>query len=530
MAPSPQSLVSFSRLVWLGLGVTLLAYLVRFGYGYGYSDQDDVLPFVMALGDPALFASDWFVQEQLGTLNVRTYVAYGLWALAHVMSLEWAVGVAYLASFGLLFSGLYRVYMSATGHQVASVAAVFVALVLTPQWTLGGNDLAHSMFVPSMLAWGIVLHGVHAAQRRRWGTAGAIVGAAVIAQALVGLQVALVIGIALLLHSVFAKRWRPTLAFGAGVLVASSPMLIPLILQVVTAAPLPESAPSIRTVLAEYRAPHHYLVNAFPMRAWVRFGVLLATGIGAALWLTYKALVHQHLRPALAVLAIIGVTLACATVLTVVWPSTFVLKLQLFKLTVLAKVILIGLIAMGLATVLPALDAHVLTSRRTLVATGVAGLLICGGVLATRPDATPWHPRMGSTVAMHELMTWAHAESSADAHFLVPPTWSGFRTQARRSTVVTIKGFPFTDAAMVAWYHRMRAVVPEGSEGSAYHLPITARTDAGYAALSSTALETAADTYAATHIVTPIDTLSTVWVHAATFGDWHVHERRGLQP
>jgi len=450
-----------------------------------------------------------------------------LWALPTGRPREWAVGLVSTASVGLLCGGLYRGYLLATGHQVASLGAVFVALVLTPQWTLGGNDLAHSMFVPSMLAWGIVLHGIHAAQQRRWGLAGGLVGAAVIAQALVGVQVALVVGMALLLRSVFTRRWRPVMAFSGGVMLASSPMLIPLVTQVVTAAPLSESAPSIQMVLAEYRAPHHYLITAFPQRSWVRFGMLLGAGLSAAVWITFATPKNQHVRPAVAVLAILGAVLGCATLFTVVWPNTFVLKLQLFKLTVLGKVVLIGLLAAALATRLPASDTHWLTARRTLVATGLAALLACGGVLGSRTDATLWHPRMGSTADAQALMAWARAASTEDAHFLVPPTWSGFRSQARRSAVVTIKGFPFTDAAMVEWYHRMHAVVPEGS---ANHLPITARTDAGYAALSVSAFETAADAYEATHIVTPLDTLSALWVRAATFGDWHVHERRGLQP
>jgi len=52
--------------------VTLLAYVVRSGYGYGYREQDDVLPFVMALPDPSHFPSDWFVPHQLPSLHLPT--------------------------------------------------------------------------------------------------------------------------------------------------------------------------------------------------------------------------------------------------------------------------------------------------------------------------------------------------------------------------------------------------------------------------------------------------------------------------
>ncbi|MEM6645269.1 MAG: DUF6798 domain-containing protein [Bacteroidota bacterium] len=527
MAPSPQPLVSSSRLAWLGVGVTLLAYLARFGYGYGYSDQDDVLPFVMALGDGARFASDWFVQEQLASLNVRTYVAYGLWALGLLLPLEWAVCLVYIASFGLLASGLYRVYMAATKHQMASLGGVFVALVLTPQWTLGGNDLAHSMFVPSMLAWGVVLHGLHAAQRQRWGVAGVLVGLSVIVQALVGLQVGLVLGVLLLIHAVRERRWRPVVVFSGGVLLASSPMLVPLVGQVLAAAPLPDSGPSIRTILAEYRAPHHYLVSAFPPRAWLRFGLLLALGLGTAGWLAYRRPKTPQLRPALVLLAIVGGMLLGAAVFTLVWPNTLVLKLQLFKLTVLAKVVLIGLLAGGTASIIPAVDAHPLTARRTLIMAGLAALLVCGALLVSRTDATPWQPRMGHTADEEALMAWARAQTADDALVLVPPTWSGFRTQARRSAVVTIKGFPFTDVAMAEWYSRMRTIVPEDTTDPR---SLTASVDAGYVALPAQALEAAADAYRATHVVTAHRALSSQWTHAAAFGEWHVHKRAEVEP
>ncbi len=48
-------------------------YVFRFGYGFGTSDQDEFIPYLLSLIDPALFENDWFVQTQQAAFSVRTY-------------------------------------------------------------------------------------------------------------------------------------------------------------------------------------------------------------------------------------------------------------------------------------------------------------------------------------------------------------------------------------------------------------------------------------------------------------------------
>ncbi|GAB5521838.1 MAG: hypothetical protein RhofKO_40890 [Rhodothermales bacterium] len=507
----------------MALGLVLLAYLIRFGYGYGFSDQDDVLPYVIALNESQLFATDWFVQTQLATLNVRTYVAYGLFGLSQLFPLEWVVGLLFVVAFGLIARGLDRIYAYATDHLLYRLAAVFIALVLTPQWTLGGNDLMHSMLVPSMLAWGLALHGLGHAIGEQWIRTAIFLGGSVLIQALVGLQVALVLGIMLLIRTVRSRQFRPLFVFSLLFLIVSSPMLVPLLMSTMSATPQLEGLTSIQTILAEYRAPHHYLATSFPPRAWIRFGLLCGMGMGAAWWVYRRGLSISLVQKALAALGVIAVILLLAVLFTLVWPSTFVLKLQLFKLTVLAKVVLIGLVAMAGGAIMSMIRSPLTISTKQLRLVSLGIGVVALGVFLVRSEAMPLHPRSGAaTQEAERMLEWARTESPVDALFLIPPTWSGFRTQAQRSAVVTIKGFPFTDATMHSWYMRMQAVAPLSPDDAQ---PLTGKVDAAYATQSWSALANAADHYRASHIITQLDTSTNGWERVAHFSPWRVYAR-----
>ena len=175
----------------------LLLYVLRFGYDYGASDQDEFLPYLLHRLDPTLFAQDWFVLTQASTFGIRTYFVLLLQGLSLVVPAWLAVLVLYVSAWLLTAGAVYALGHAFTRNRLAAAAAVVLALVLTPQWTLGGNDLAHSMLVPSMVGWGLGLWGLVFFLRYRPGQAALLLGTATWMQPLVGLQLAGLLGLML---------------------------------------------------------------------------------------------------------------------------------------------------------------------------------------------------------------------------------------------------------------------------------------------------------------------------------------------
>ncbi len=449
------------------LGALLLYYL-RFGYHYATSDQGEILPFLFHRLDPSLLANDWFVQTQVADFSIRTYFVMLLEGLSLVMPVWTGVLLGYIAAWLALATAVYRIAQTLTLDRVAAVATVVLVLVLTPQWTLGGNDLVTSILVPSMAAWALALWGVVFFLRSRLRLAALLLGIATCLQMLVGLQIAGLLGVLLLLDlrdpSMRARRWREVLIFSGIYLACALPALGPLVYQQATSASVGHR-PTLFYILAAFRNPHHYLFLSFSPRSMLRFGMVLAGGL-AALWLLQKRGRLHRADFVKRVLTLTGLFGTLAFFLTEITPVLFVAKLQLFKYTVFAKLLLVGMLCGAGSLLLPtrvhaAIDG--LLERRWLLLIAVllawsltlTSTLAFDGLLRAKAG-----PLTQSNTPEGSIAAWARTKTPRDALFAVPPSWSGFRSQAQRALVVDFKAFPFQDAQMFVWFERLYDLAP----------------------------------------------------------------------
>ncbi len=468
-APEISPLAAVRRAPLWVFPAALLLFFLRFGYDYGVSDQDEVLPYLLHRLHPELLAQDWFVMTQAAGFGVRSYFVTVLQSLAVFVPVWLAVLLLYVACWLALAAAVYALGRLLTDHRGAAAAAVVGALVLTPQWTLGGNDLAHGMLVPSMAAWALGLWGLVLFLRRRMPWAGVLLGLATWMQALVGLHLAGLLGLVLLFRLARGggAHVRPLLIFSASFLLSALPALGPLAYGQLTGAAPAEAAgtPSLFYVMAQFRNPHHYLFYAFPARSLVRFGLLAALG-GIGLALLHRRGRLQHTDVLAPVFALIAVCCLVAFVFTEVRPSLFVAQLQLFKMTVLAKLLLVIALCGAVFAYLPdwiarGADRLLATRRLGLALTLAAWLAVLGGIALDvgflRNRARPL-AHAGTPVAQVEA--WARTQAPRDAVFAVPPSWSGFRSRAERAVVVDFKAFPFRARDARAWFARLTALAP----------------------------------------------------------------------
>lgn len=287
-------------------------------------------------------------------------------------------------------------------------------------------------------------------------------------QALVGLQLAGLLGLILLWRLVrHEETVRGVLLFAATFVLIALPALGPLVYQQLAGSPLDtaQDGPSMFYVLAQVRVPHHYLFYSFPTRSLLRFGTLvLFGGISALLFTRHRPLPHQATLMGVFI-GIIGLCLF-AFVGTEIIPSLFVAQLQLFKTTVLAKLMLVILICGAVAVWLPAALARFLDRLLDFKTSGLVviltlwALLIGGIVLDIDKIEAKIGPLAHEGTPQEQVETWARTQTPRDALFAVPPSWSGFRSRAERAIVVNFKAFPYREGLNEAWFERLTQWAP----------------------------------------------------------------------
>jgi hypothetical protein len=94
-------------------------------------------------------------------------------------------------------------------------------------------------------------------------------------------------------------------------------------------------------------------------------------------------------------------------------------------------------------------------------ATGFAYLLVLACIfLKVGPMYKEARPLARVGTPLEQVETWARTNTPTDAVFAVPPTWSSFRSHARRAIVINFKSFPYRDALIYTWFERLTDLAP----------------------------------------------------------------------
>ncbi len=492
---------------------SLLIFLLRRDYGFGFSDQDEVIPYLLQLLDSSLFATDWFVTYQTSSFGPRTGFVWLILPIAKILGVHGAFLLVFLASWTASACAIYALAHELLRDKVAAAASVAAVMLLTPKFTLGGNDLVASMLTPSVAAWSLALWSLVLFVRGRTVRSAALAGLATWLQALVGLQMAMLIGV-LLLWSGFRSRspYIYALAYAAVALPALAPIAVQQLAPAASA-----DGPGLFYILFEFRAPHHYLPMSFTRISAAGFGFLSVLGlIGYRLLRTHMRADHRRfvLRTLLVVVAAGGLSF----VGTEIVPLSAVAKLQLFKMTVTAKVILAvllcGAVARGLPRRLRAVgDAIMDHSHYASAATFLAAatlLLASPTVLGLR--AEPISP----------LESWARSATPQDAIFAVPPSWDGFRSRAHRAILINYKAFPFKPGLEAEWLERLTTAAPITLPDRGY-FGIQDSLDQAFLRLPASDLKALWRRYGAQYFVRDQELVSADFEVAFEDGPWQVY-------
>lgn len=533
----PSGIPSRARANWQLVVPTVAAALIlhfaRFGYGYGSSDQDETIPLILRLLDGSLFAGDWFIQSQEGLPGVRAAFVYLLAGVSTIMPMWLGFLLMHVASVSAVAAAIFILARRIAGSNAAAIATVIATIVLLPQWTLGGNDVVHAMLVPSTIAWAIGLWGLVLHLAGRDVAAGILLGLAVAFQALVGLHLAAVVGVHLLVGGrdrAPQHRLRAAAVFGLPFLLVCTPTFISLIISQWDSASA-GAYPPLFYVMASFRNPHHYLPLSFPLSSYAKFGALSLSGGWAYAFFRRRALLsHASFLRTTAWYA--GALLTTGFVFTELLPVLLVAKLQFFKITVLGKLLLLALTAGALVHGYPTgrkLEIELVRrpgrSGVLLLTLAILGFFLVG--LRGGGVSARIHSLQHAGSELGAVERWAREHTAKDATFVVPPSVSTFRSNARRGVVVNFKAFPFQPEGARVWFKRLLAVAPMDLPERAGR-DILDRLDQAYADQAPERLAAVALEFDADYLVVskPLDAVPLEEVYAS--GTWRVY--RPLHP
>ena len=451
------------------LAGAFLCYYLRFGYDYAQSDQDEFIPYLLHQLNPALFAEDWLVHLQATEFSVRTYFVWLVQFFSTIVPVWLAVLILYAACWLCIAWAVWKIAWCFTADRLVASGAVFVTLLATPVWTLGGNDLVHGILVPSMAGWAIGGLGVYLFLKSRPLASAVLLGVACWMQALVGLQLAALLCITQLLSWLWERKppLRRLVAFSLVFAACALPTLGPIFYQQVLATTPQETEPSLFYIMAEFRNPHHYLPGSFHPKRMLGFALIAVAGLAALAWQPVRQQL-QHRKFLLRILVTIAVFCITGWVFTEIIPVLAIAKLQLFKTTVLAKVLLIitagsavnALLPHGIRRMLHGGLRHERIGAITVAAAWVIAMALTlpeNGYL--RNQVGPWKRAAAPIGAVQK---WVRTHTPHDAVFATPPSLSSFRSEAQRAIVVNHKAIPFTDRHMITWFERLTDLAPVG--------------------------------------------------------------------
>ncbi|MDA0378817.1 MAG: hypothetical protein O2899_04940, partial [Bacteroidetes bacterium] len=404
-------------------GSALLAwalFLLRFGYGFGYSDQDEFLPLAMRLLDGQLFARDAFVLMQLDGFTIRMPMAWLVALPSMVLPLWLTVFLLHMGTGIASGWAVARMANRLTDRWWIPPLATVAVIAITARWNPGGNDILHGMLVPSSVAWCALLWAFVRWQGQRYLSAGLLTALGTLFHPLVGLQAGGVLMLSLFFDREARTKDRIRMLLPWLVVAAATILLFSDL-----GSSGGEGAASATTILTHWRAPQYHLCWTFRGADALQL-VLLVAGAGLLLWRGPGTPGKDQADLSKArLLLLIPVALLVASLTLTWWPFSLdsVLRLQPWALSPLIRVwstLLLVVLAAGFIPRRTALKADKQRFSPAFLMLLVGGAALSLVLVRLTPDIR------GAAHPDRELHAWAAENTDINAVFVVPPSMTGF--------------------------------------------------------------------------------------------------------
>lgn len=435
---------------WLPAFATYILILFRFGYTFGDGDQSEMLPYLKYLKNSTLYSSDFYIQ------SIATYVPNERWVFAKLLSLlpfdtegglaYWVFGLHAAATF-LLIAGLYRLASAWIPTESGRFIAVLAPLFLFYNAVTGGNELYYNTLIPSYLAQVLGVWAFYYLMLFELLPLFVILIVATFLHPLIGLQIWLLIPVAL----IFGKfAFKDFLLTNRGIVVYTLSYV--LVIGTYLYAILANSTEAAGNVpfldILEFRASHHYFPEYYPLKS-----ILLTTFFALSGFLIGRIMLKVH---------ILTIVVGCIVYMVGLWyfKSPLIASAQWFATTVWLK--MFGLMLLT-AFILMSFFANLFDISKLdkwffniLYASAIFAAFLIPPQYRLFKSKNYDLPFFATTSLAVDIAQKVQENTPQEAVFLIPPDCSAFRFWSERSVWIDFKAINHRQAAFSEWYERIR--------------------------------------------------------------------------
>lgn len=424
--------------------------LFRHGYVFGSGDQSEMLPYAKYLADNTLYPKDFYIQGIAPFVpNERFAFSKGLsFGISHLAEISF--GLHALATVALLLGlrNLAEKWVVTEGMRWIAVLAPFFILY---NINLGGNELYYNTLTPSYLAQVIGLWAFVVIFNGYMDGSYALILLATLVHPLIGVQLWFLVAVTHLIskyHDRAYESWRTIILLNIGYLLTAGFYIF----KIKSGYDNGQIQSDVFLNILEFRAPHHYYPDYFPLKNWL---------ILIPLFALYFAVAKPLLRVIIGVL-LTGCVVYAFGVLVVKSPT--IASVQWFSTTIWLKTFaLMALVGLTEPFIEDKKWFHALFDN-SLIANGLIGISLISIVFMT-PQYRLFKNKnydffQAELVQSNEvdIALKAKASTPKDALFLIPSDFSTFRYWSERNIFVDYKTVNHRQAAFAEWYDRIQKV------------------------------------------------------------------------
>jgi hypothetical protein len=440
--------------------VIATAYIFYHGYSYPGGDQEEHLPLVIKMFDPALYQHDYYVSMETLTFSIRQYYVFVVYAFSTLLGIDYACLLLFFLCILLISYSFVKITAHITPAKYTPFFAPLIFLIFYNQWTVGGNYFVLPILICSVFAMALCSFAFLQFFKKNYMLMSICIGIAGLFQIVIALHV---IAIVLVLLRFGEDKNKPVLILKCFslFLLFSSPMLLPVLYEHFMKQGNYDMEYYYR-ILYYFRNPNHYLPSYFFPIDYVRFFVLSFTGFVVAWY--FKLWNRKQLFAMYAVVYAGAVLYYLLLEKLHIYPIG---KIQWFRATVwitafssLFMVIAAGKLVNVIFTNIKFSDKIIIP---LLVAEVMMILVIFNGdrmSIAYFRQKYEFGKQINSDLT--NMHFWIAENTAKDVIILTPPGDIGFLCEAKRSMPIGYTAVIHEAFFMIPWYEKFHKIYGVG--------------------------------------------------------------------
>ncbi len=218
-----------SKRSWLVALLTAIIFTLVKGYTFNCGDQEEHLPQVYQMINPALYPNDYFMTAYHQTFSVRFFFVWLIYLFHFILPISITCFLLHLLCITVVAWVIGQMVLFFKSTQLFVDCSAFIALVVFNEFIIGGNALVTTQLTGGGMAVALSALAFYFMLHKRWYSVAIFAGLASLFQVLVGLQVMLLTGLIFLIRRKFDTNNQSPVKFLITYLLIAGAMLFPIV-------------------------------------------------------------------------------------------------------------------------------------------------------------------------------------------------------------------------------------------------------------------------------------------------------------